>query len=163
MTSPNADQLQLIWSAEICSADQKLANFSWFWFGFWTFIFLAAWLVWSATKLLVYLSFLAWLADLIPPVSHSLIWLHLGKIPKSGKLVKLKNNYNFFKIVTIDTNFCTYIVKFDFGLRNNILEFAPSFVWFRKIILCFWDKFVKKNASKSGWFQHHFSKVKHFF
>ena len=48
-----------------------------------------------------------------------------------------KNNYNFFKIVTIVVNFCSGIVKFDCGLRNNILEFAPSFILLRKIILCF--------------------------
>jgi hypothetical protein len=36
-------------------------------------------------------------------------------------------------------------VKFDFGLRNNILEFAPSFVLFRKII--FFDKFVSKTQN----------------
>ena len=60
-----------------------------------------------------------------------------AKLPKSGKLEKSKNNYNFFKIVTIVVNFFSGIVKFDFGLRNNILEFAPSFVLFKKIILCF--------------------------
>ena len=60
-----------------------------------------------------------------------------AKLPKSRKLDKLKNNYNFLKIVTIVVNFCSHIVKFDFGIRNNILEFTPSFVLFRKIILCF--------------------------
>ena len=40
-------------------------------------------------------------------------------------------------IVIIVVNFCSHIVKFDFGLGNNILEFAPSFVLFRQIILCF--------------------------
>ena len=57
--------------------------------------------------------------------------------PKAENWKNRKNNYNFVKIITIVVNFCSGIVKFDFGLRNNILEFAPSFVLFRKIILCF--------------------------
>ena len=60
-----------------------------------------------------------------------------AKLPKSGKLEKLKKNYNFLKIVSIDVDFCSHIVKFDSGLRNNFLEFVPSFILFIKIILCF--------------------------
>ena len=62
---------------------------------------------------------------------RSVSWVHYAKIhfknpkwaklPKSGKLEKSKNYYNFVKIVTIVVNFCSGIVKFGFGLRNNIL------------------------------------------
>ena len=62
------------------------------------------------------------------------IW---AKLPKSGKLEKLKKNYNFLKIVSIDVDVFSHIVKFNSGLRNNFLEFVPSFILFRKIILCF--------------------------
>ena len=64
-----------------------------------------------------------------------------AKLPKSGKLEKSKNKYNFFKIVTIVVNFGSGIVKFDFGLRNNILEFASSFVFFRKNYFVFLKEF----------------------
>ena len=60
-----------------------------------------------------------------------------AKLPKSGKLEKSKNTYNFLKIVSIIVNFFSHVVKFDFGLRNIFLEFAPSFIMFRQIILCF--------------------------
>ena len=63
-------------------------------------------------------------------------------------------------IVIIVVNFCSHIVKFDFGLGNNI-EFAPSFVLFRKIMLFFWDKFFNKMGQKVG--DVNISKVKHFF
>ena len=66
--------------------------------------------------------------------------LNMGKTPKKRKLEKSKNNYNFVKIVSIGVKFCSHIVKFDFGLRNNFE--------------CFWNKFVKKNGSKSGWFDY---------
>ena len=81
-----------------------------------------------------------------------------AKLPKSGKLDKLKNNYNFLKIVLIVVNFCSHIVKFDFGLRNNFLEFAPSFILFRQVILCFWDKFVTKIGKKVADFNITFQK-----
>ena len=86
-----------------------------------------------------------------------------AKLPKSGKLEKSKNNYNFFKIVLIVVKFFSGIVKFDFGLRNNILEFAPSFVLFKKTILCFWDKFVQKMGQKVGDFNITFQKERIFF
>ena len=74
------------------------------------------------------------------------IW---AKLPKSGKLEKLKKNYNFLKIVSVVVDFFSHIVKFDFGLRNNILEFAPSFVLFEKNYFVFLRQICPKNRSKS--------------
>ena len=49
-----------------------------------------------------------------------------AKLPKSGKLEKLKKNYNFLKIVSIDVDVFSHIVKFDSGLRNNFLTLCQA-------------------------------------
>ena len=36
-----------------------------------------------------------------------------AKLPKSGKLEELKKNYNFLKLVSIDVDFSSHIVKFE--------------------------------------------------
>ena len=60
-----------------------------------------------------------------------------AKLPKSGKLEKSKNNYNFLKLVPNVVNFFLNVVKFDVGLGNNYCKIAPSFIFFLKNILCF--------------------------
>ena len=87
-----------------------------------------------------------------------LLFVQWAKLPKSGKLEKSKKSHNFLKIVGIIVDFFSHIVKFDFGWRNNFWGFVPSFILFKKIILCFWDNFVKKKRSKSVQFQNHFKK-----
>ena len=64
-----------------------------------------------------------------------------GKTPKEQKIKRnwKKTNYNLFLKVTIALNFCSGIVlKFDFGLINNIFEF--TFRW--------WDKRCWKLCGK---------------
>ena len=55
----------------------------------------------------------------------SLYTIQKGKTPKKRKIRKNEKNYNFLKIVSIVEDFCSQIVKFDLGLRNNFLEFVP--------------------------------------
>ena len=86
-----------------------------------------------------------------------------AKLPKSGKLEKSKNNYNFLKLVPNVVKKNLNVVKFDVGLGKNYCKIAPSFIFFWKNILCFWDKFVKKNGQKVGDFNITFSKAKHIF